>query len=410
MTGATADRTGVAHLQVFAVEDSQAQVTWRHLGPGRARFTVESLSWEIDSPGGPGALELGGLEPGRRHELIVELDSWPGPPLRRWFRTLDPPPGPELFRFATISDLHVGATRFGYFHTMRERPDPPEPHSIRATRQALADLKAWGAELVVAKGDVTNDGRAEEWEHFAGLMAASQVPYELIPGNHDNRPTDRTKSIWQHLRWALTGGPIVRLLSGRAKGVTISASDGLSVVGIEPAPVRHLDVPGLRIVLADTTHEGHHLGSFEPVRDEVCARAAKAAAAGHPVFVAGHHYPMPLPFPHFWPPGVPSPDANRFFAALHEANGAAFYSAGHTHRNRRYVRHGVVVTEVGSPKDYPGVWAGYVVYEGGLRQVVRRVTTSDILAWTDYTRLAALGAWGLWSPGPRWHRCFDLRW
>ncbi len=398
------------HLWVFAVEDTCAQVTWRHLAPGRARFSAGGASWEIDSDGGPGSLELDGLEPGRRHELVVELDGTTGPPLRRWFHTLGPPPGPELFRFATISDLHLGATRFGYFHTMRERPEPVEPHSVRATRQALADLRDWGAQLVVVKGDVTNDGRAEEWEHFARLMAATQLPYELIPGNHDNRPTDRNRTARQHLRWALTGGPVVRALAGRNHGRPVSAADGLSLVGIDPAPVRHLDVPGLRIVLADTTCQGRHLGSFAAVREDVAALAAKAAAAGRPVFVAGHHYPMRLPWPHFWPPGVPAPDAGRFFAALHHANPCAFYTAGHTHRNRRYTRHGVTATEVGSPKDYPGVWAGYVVYDGALRQVVRRVSTPDILGWTDYTRRAALGAWGLWSPGPRHHRCFDVRW
>ncbi|MCX7620296.1 MAG: metallophosphoesterase [Acidimicrobiales bacterium] len=397
-------------LWIFAVEDQRAQITWRRLGPGRARFSIGPATWEVTCNGGPGALEVDGLEPGRRHELVVEIDGWGRPPLRRWFRTLDPPPGPELFRFATISDLHLGATRFGYFHTMRERPEPPEPHSIRATRQALTELRAWGAELVVIKGDITNDGRAEEWEFFANLVAASQLPYEVVPGNHDNRSPDRTRSAAQRLRWALTGGPIVQWLTDRTEGRPLRAQDGLSLVGIEPSPVRHLDIPGLRIVLADTTREGRHLGTLDSIRDEVCTRAAKAAGAGTPVFVAGHHYPMPLPIPHFWPPGVPPRQAQRFFAALHDANPAAFYTAGHTHRNRRYERCGVVVTEVGSPKDYPGVWAGYVVYEGGLRQVVRRVATTDILAWTDYTRLAALGAWGLWSPGTRQQRCFDVRW
>jgi hypothetical protein len=54
----------------------------------------------------------------------------------------------------------------------------------------------------------------------------------------------------------------------------------------------------------------------------------------------------------------------------------------------------VVVTETGSPKDHPGTWTGYVVYEGGLRLVVRRVGRSDAIRWTEHSRRAAGGAWG----------------
>jgi hypothetical protein len=43
------------------------------------------------------------------------------------------------------------------------------------------------------------------------------------------------------------------------------------------------------------------------------------------------------------------------------------------------------VTEVGSPKDYPGTWAGYVVHEGGIRQVVRRVAAPEVIRWTEST-------------------------
>jgi hypothetical protein len=80
-------------------------------------------------------------------------------------------------------------------------------------------------------------------------------------------------------------------------------------------------------------------------------------------------------------------------------------SSGHTHRHRRRHVGPLVLTEVGSPKDYPGTWAGYVVHEGGIRQVVRRVSGAGLLRWTDYTAGAAVGLWGLWSPGLLGHRC-----
>lgn len=71
---------------------------------------------------------------------------------------------------------------------------------------------------------------------------------------------------------------------------------------------------------------------------------------------------------------------------------------------------GVTVAEVGSTKDYPGQWAGYSVYEGGIRQVVRRVERPDAIAWTEMTARAIGGVWKWWSPGRMEDRCWTIRW
>jgi hypothetical protein len=42
--------------------------------------------------------------------------------------------------------------------------------------------------------------------------------------------------------------------------------------------------------------------------------------------------------------------------------------------------------EVGCVKDFPGTWAEYRVYEGGLMQVVHRISTTDALAWSERCR------------------------
>jgi hypothetical protein len=70
----------------------------------------------------------------------------------------------------------------------------------------------------------------------------------------------------------------------------------------------------------------------------------------------------------------------------------------------------VLVTEVGSVKDHPGTWAGYVVHEGGIRQVVRRVMAPDVLGWTEATKRALFGVWGRWSPGSLDDRCISHPW
>ena len=85
-------------------------------------------------------------------------------------------------------------------------------------------------------------------------------------------------------------------------------------------------------------------------------------------------------------------------------------TSGHTHRHRRHQIDGVPWTETGSPKDYPGTWTGYVVHEGGIRQIVRRVQAPDAIAWTDHTRIAAYGLWEHASPGRLDARCFNVPW
>ena len=37
-------------------------------------------------------------------------------------------------------------------------------------------------------------------------------------------------------------------------------------------------------------------------------------------------------------------------------------------------------------KDYPGAWAEYRVHEGGVLQIVHRISTPEALAWTEQTR------------------------
>jgi hypothetical protein len=41
---------------------------------------------------------------------------------------------------------------------------------------------------------------------------------------------------------------------------------------------------------------------------------------------------------------------------------------------------------VASTKDFPGSWAEYRVFEGGVLQVHRRVATPEALAWSERCR------------------------
>jgi predicted phosphodiesterase len=365
--------SGPERLRLFAVEDTTVQVTWGHLPAQEVRVRAGDAELVVAHPGGPAAPVLEGLEADRSVEVELTGDGW-----RRTLRTrtLAPPPGEELHRFATMSDLHLGLDVFGFLGTMREAPEPAEPHTTRCTRAAMHEARAWGADRLVLKGDTTESGAIAEWEQLGELLAEVELPAEVLPGNHDAR---RRREI--------------------------DPDDAFERLGLTPLDgARAVDLPGLRLVLFDTTTSGHH-GHYRS--DDV---VELVEGADRPVILVGHHHPMPLPFLSYWPPGVPSHRARRFFRQISAVRPDAVYLAGHTHRHRRYEVGGVQVVEVGSPKDFPGTWGGYVVHEGGFRQVVRRVQDPECLPWLERSRRAAWGAWGLWSPGGLDARCYTHPW
>ncbi len=379
---------------LFAVEDTTVQLTWSGRGVRARTLEVGERRIEIPAAPGPDALVVGELDPAR--EIRWVAGSGRG---QTGAHTLASPPGRELFRFATVSDLHFGERSFGYRSTIVERPKPDQPHPERSTRAALAELGAWGAEAVVIKGDITHGGKPRQWDRFAAVIAETDLPVIMIPGNHDSGE-GRRHEPGERPRQTDDDPPDLQ--------PPITVAEARRRLGFEPVgPVQVLDVPGLRILAVDTTVAGMRAGQLSHVTEEVAERAAEADT---PVFVAVHHQLLTLPVPHHPPPGIPAVQSRRFLDRLQAANPAAFVTSGHTHRHRRRTHGTVVLTEVGSPKDFPGTWAGYVVHEGGIRQVVRRVAAPDILAWTDRTAAAALGAWGRWSPGTLDARCFTHVW
>ncbi|MDP8954730.1 MAG: metallophosphoesterase [Actinomycetota bacterium] len=365
-------------LSVFTVEDTAAQLTWGSLPEGRLRVHAGDASVVVGGAG-PGAALLTGLPPGADLDLVAESDDgttrWLGP-----LRTLTPPPGRELFRFATVNDIHLGDPRFGRL-PMVSHPDdgaggPPPPE--RCLRAAVAELAAWGAQLIVAKGDITDHGSVEEWETAAKVLSAPGVPVEAMLGNHD-------------------------VCRGAVDGTDILAGAGITLSSGAP---QARDLPGVRLVVTDTTVAGKNRGTGLRLGDV----APLVAEAEGPAVVALHHHPQRHRTMTHPPRGIPGNEAMPFLDAVAEANPATLVIAGHSHRHRRHRWGPLTVAEVGSPQDYPGTWAGYVVHEGGIRQVVRRVADPDAIAWTESTRDCFLGLWGRWSPGTRDQRCFSLTW
>ncbi|MCU1351831.1 MAG: hypothetical protein JWM05_1040 [Acidimicrobiales bacterium] len=377
----TDGRPTARRVSVFAVEDTTAQLTWSALGPGPVRVKAADTTVDLVTDGGPGEVVLAGLPANRRLAVTVRGAGVPGPGIELVARTLASPPGAELTRVATISDLHLGSHRFGYFGSITEEPVPAVPHPERCTRAALDAVVAWGAERVVVKGDVTERGRPHEWRTFHRLVDDVGIPAHVIPGNHD-----------------------VRAAAG------LDAADAGRTFGLDlTLGVAAYDLPGLCLVVVNSTVPGHEIGRLDPHTPAVLDALAAADPDGG-VLIAVHHQLQPHVVAEGWPWGVPRAETLRFVEAVGARHRHVLITSGHTHRHRRWGHAGVTLTQVGSTKDHPGVWAGYVVHEGGIRQVVRRIGTPDILGWTERTRDAALGLWGYVAPGRLDARCFSLDW
>lgn len=397
-------RSAGVGLDAFAVEPNRAQLVWSRPGAGTLRVELDGRPVELPTAldaaqhaaptGRPGAIELDDLRPDTRYRAQLLRDG--EPIARHTFRTPSAPGGERLFRFATISDLHLGRGDRVY-RTPHLRKEVPEPRNgpglalaelesdrqFRAARAAIAEALDWGAELLVVKGDLCDESVDWIWDQAAELLGSLPVPVVILPGNHD------------------TG--LLRVIEPEVG----AAERGLDLV----RGVDHLDVPGLRIVLVDSTNPGNGWGSLDRHADEVATLAAEAAGREpRGVFVATHHHPQRFRTPLFWPHGVPGPDANRFARTVAAAHPAVLASSGHTHRCRRREVGGVTWTEVAATNHFPGVWAGYTIHDGGITQAVRRIAEPEPMEWIEGTRDVLGGVWALWSAGTLSDRCCTVRW
>jgi len=293
------------------------------------------------------------------------------------FRTL-PRLGERLATVATVNDVHYGEEVCGIMDGIPDGPffsvEPgSEPYPELMNRGAIQEISAIDPDAVVVKGDLTCDGLDEEYDAFlAAYGSAFGDRLHHVRGNHD---------AYRHQTYA-------------------------------PEGPQRIDVDGLTIALLDTTIPGHTSGQA-PV-EQVEWLEDLAAGADRPVLVLGHH--------HVWNPGASTrpddyfgihpDDSERLIAAVARQPMVIGYAAGHTHRNRvrRFAATGTRPwIEVACVKDYPGTWAEYRVFDGGVLQVHRRISTPEALDWTEKTRGMFAGVYGEYAFGALDERCFAMR-
>src|SRR5438093_11917908 len=85
-------------------------------------------------------------------------------------RTLPRPPGERLATIATVNDVHFGEVECGILDGWGDpvlSVGPGEaPYPETMNRAAVAEIAALDPDLVVVKGDLTADGRAEQYDAF----------------------------------------------------------------------------------------------------------------------------------------------------------------------------------------------------------------------------------------------------
>ncbi|MFQ5558069.1 MAG: metallophosphoesterase family protein, partial [Acidimicrobiales bacterium] len=302
--------TALPNAEVFSVDDRSAQLVWRSLGTGGATAHVAGRSIPLGPADRVGAAIVDELTPGSPHVIDITVD---GRPAARLTATTSPSlSSAPLSRIATISDLHFGEEGFGLVKRMSEPRSTPIGHPLRCALAAVREAEAWGAQLLVVKGDITDRGHGHEWEQFDTLLSAIHVPVIAIPGNHDVKRGRRS----------------------------VDATEALRARGLFPCPVHHVDVPGARIVAVDTTIRGQSRGRLEPRLVDLQA----ALDADRPMLVFLHHHLEVTPLPVFWPIGVPRSQGMAALERMLEVNADLLVSSGHTLRIRGRSHGTAVVT------------------------------------------------------------------
>ncbi|MEI7888442.1 MAG: metallophosphoesterase [Actinomycetes bacterium] len=295
-------------------------------------------------------------------------------------RTL-PQPGELLTTFTSVNDLHFGELEAGKIEGVDEWPscsvEPgDEPYPELMNRGAVSEMAAINPALVVVKGDLTAEGSEEEYRRFLQVYdGAFGERMVHVRGNHES----------------YNNAPYAK------------------------DPFQERELPGVTVALLDTSVEQDPRGALDAERldwlDELGQRSDR------PVMVFGHH---PVWEHAHRPEGKDtqsyfclSPDSTEQLRQVFVRRpNLVGYFAGHTHRNRVLHLPGTgnrPFAELASVKEYPGAWAEYRVFDGGILQVHRRISTPEALQWSNTTRSMYAGLFMAEAFGLRvTDRCFMI--
>ena len=313
---------------------------------------------------GTDVVRLADLQPGTVHRLGDHQ-----------VRTLQRPDGDLLCRVGTVNDLHFGELDCGKIDDDARGPiqhveSGEQPHPQTMNSAAVEEMMAADLAAVVVKGDLTDDGTDAEFAEFeACYRDAFGDRLHVVRGNHDA----------YHGQQHYTGDEWIVL-------------------------------PGACVAVLDTVRPEATPGAISAAQLEWLDDLA--AGADQPVIVMGHHQQ--------WVSGRRHAELLRSRSRQQRrAQRRCVAAAQHRRLHRRAhpppsagaMACGVPTIEVGCVKDFPGTWAEYRVYEGGITQVVHRLSSPPALSWSERCRhlLADFGIdYEVYALGTLEDRCFNI--
>lgn len=193
---------------------------------------------------------------------------------------------------AQITDCHIvepGALLFGRVDTAA---------SLRAALGRIEDMRP-RPDVVIATGDLVNDGRPEQYRNLAGLLGELTVPVVVSPGNHDDR--DELRALFPTLP---PGGP--------------------------DDPLDHVvDGFAVRLVSLDTTVPGSHGGHLTP--DQLAwLDLVLGSEPTRPTLLCQHHPPFRTGIA--WMDEVGLDDPTEEAAVVERHRNVVAVTSGHVHR------------------------------------------------------------------------------
>lgn len=195
---------------------------------------------------------------------------------------------------AQVSDIHISDSPHALIGVV-------DNSAVFATTVAELNAMKPRPDIVLLTGDLVNDGTVADYQVFRALLKKLEIPFRMIPGNHDNHTE------------------MVQVLGD------------LDNMGEEGAYIQHdVDEYPVRLIGLDTTMEGHHSG-------ELCDQRIAWLSdrldenTGKPTAIFMHHPPFDTGI--WWMDGIGITRGVKAFEQLLEQHQQvkAVY-CGHVHR------------------------------------------------------------------------------
>ena len=195
---------------------------------------------------------------------------------------------------AQITDFHVG-------RTIDTTAGPIDLYDrLLAAVEHINKLDT-APELVVVTGDISNHGRLEDYQRTVTALESLNMPYLIVPGNHDHR--QRVREVFQHHSY----------LQGEEEFLHYT---------IENYP--------MRIISLDTLNPGHHTGKLCEQRLNWLEQRL-AEQPERPTMIFMHHPPAEVRYPYM--DAMNCENGERMAQIVKRHRQVVAVSCGHVHRD-----------------------------------------------------------------------------